>query len=107
MDSVPNIPDSAQLAEVMAQADAGVRLAMPRYAELIGLGGDARAPLDRETIEEVAKHLAAARESLVAAMKELDVNRHRDGAAGMHLRVGQLALGVTDLGIELTARDAS
>lgn len=104
--AVPKIPDQA---EALDRLDHGRRTAL---AELLDPGAaDAasleREPLDPETAERVAEHVAVARVELMQALKYLDLDRHQDGAADLHVRLGANVNSLDDTAAALAERYAS
>jgi hypothetical protein len=103
--AAPNVPDYA---EALEQADAGIRLALPQFAERVGIG---QAPAPTETPAEIDEATAAlvggdlleTRTSIMAAAEHLPL----EGCVDLHLRFNALVNEVDRIGAVLAERRAS
>lgn len=76
------------LFEAVERLDGGDRLAVVLAGVPLGPTPDKREPLDPETVERVADHVATARQELMAAMKRLFLDMEQEGASDLHMRIG-------------------
>ncbi len=92
--AVRRLPD---LFEAMERLDGGDRLAVVLSGVPVGPVPEKREPLDPETVERVADHIATARQELMMAMKRLYLDMERDGASDLHMRIGFQALDLDEI----------
>jgi hypothetical protein len=92
------------IGDVVERVDNGRRLALVECAAPSEIARHLAArpekepePLEAETVQRVGLGLDVARDSLMAVMKRLDLDREQLGAADLHLRVGRIVNEIDDL----------
>jgi hypothetical protein len=94
---VPLFANAEQQIEAMERLDGGQRLAVVLASAPIRPSPDEREPLDPETVERIADHIATARQELMQAMKRLFLDIEQKGASDLHMRVGFQALDLDEI----------
>lgn len=103
---LPADPTLPEMADALERLDAGQRLALPMYRELLAR---AAAPssedsgFDQEIAEGISERLKAARTEFISAMKLADLS----GDRGVHVCLGEFVNEIDDFGAVLAERWAS